>query len=521
MNDLSTITRKQALLIGVATVAAVGALTVTSMGTGLVGLLVCAACVGGLALWCGWRPALPASQATSGARFATFSEMAAAGWTDPRGWPLGEVTVTGWRPRTVPIYLPVDRHATNVFLNAPTGMGKTLNLVRPIVRSYARWGDPAAGSLIIIDPKGDLYASTAADLRRAGYRVAVWNISRPAACTVALDPLATIPSWDDPGYIAACEHAVSSFLAATQGPFTPGERFWSTQPAAILRAVVLLRKQCYPGATWPAIGVYIAETPIEQIAQDIAAFSTVRAAHLRGRAIDSLLQSPKTLAGITPELIDRLIILADPRAERALGGVDEGELPVLTAGDLLASPTALFLQAETLTDYLLPFLSVALASLTADLVSTVTTPGGKLSRPLRVIGDEMGNLGPVYNLPVNLAMLRSYDIGHLLVYQDRAQVASHYGHAAADTLIANCTTQLALGGLSDNDAEDLSRRLGRRSFYSPSYSESDHGRSTSYHLRDESLLTADAIRRLSYEMVVDSAGLRPFILALVPDTEGV
>lgn len=56
-----------------------------------------------------------------------------------------------------------------------TGSGKTQAIVFPLVQSLAKRGE----SMIITDPKGEIYENTANMLRERGYNIVILNFRNP------------------------------------------------------------------------------------------------------------------------------------------------------------------------------------------------------------------------------------------------------------------------------------------------------------------------------------------------------
>ncbi len=73
------------------------------------------------------------------------------------------------------LHLSEDESAKNVAVIARTGAGKTSRFIIPNVLDKAK----AKASLIINDPRGEVFAATSAAMQRAGYRIVVIDPTRP------------------------------------------------------------------------------------------------------------------------------------------------------------------------------------------------------------------------------------------------------------------------------------------------------------------------------------------------------
>jgi len=449
-----------------------------------------------------------------GARWAGLFDLWRAGWLRAEGgWPLGRGRFIGGIVQPM-VYLPAVRQRQNVMVVAPNGQGKTLSCAIPVIYAEA-WADR---SDVFVDPKGDLRPHVEAALSGT-HEVLVWNPSRPEDCTVAFDPLSTIPPSDHPRFVAACELAATIYLAATSG--TPeaagrvdaGDRFWVAQASSLLKGVIMIRREAHPEETLRDVARYFADVPAQLILKQMKASKTP-AAQLRGQALEALLLNPNAAGAVIGDLLDRFVVLLDPRLERVLGRSD---LPLFDVNRFMERPTALVLQVDALTDATLPLLSVALATLTGQLVQRCTG-GVPAERDVRILIDEAGNLGKIHGLPTSLAILRSYGISHMTIWQALAQARQIYGQAGAESIINNSVTSLVLGGTADEDAEWISRRLARDIDYKRMPHDSRRERSYSYSKDEIPLLRPDEIRHMAWKVIVDSAHIHPCLLDMEPHT---
>jgi type IV secretion system protein VirD4 len=65
----------------------------------------------------------------------------------------------------------------SIFVIGSPGSGKSINIILPSI--LASLEDPAKPSLVVTDPKNELYSSSAAFALKNGYRVIKFDLSKP------------------------------------------------------------------------------------------------------------------------------------------------------------------------------------------------------------------------------------------------------------------------------------------------------------------------------------------------------
>jgi len=466
-----------------------------------------------------------------GARWATAGELRAAGWLDRSGWPLG-------RSEYGAAYLPSAMQEAGALVVAPPGAGKSRGVLVPALLSEGQRVPEARRSSIVVDPAGELYRLTARTLAYT-HRIICWNPANPRMSNTYFDPLAYLGSPRDGAYEAACESAAACWYTATGGDQagrSRGESYWETQPIAALTGLIAARAAVVPGLTITALAEHILPLTAEALAGELAA-SAHGAARRRSAVLVDLMKNEKALSGVVGELRRRLLVAANPVVAQTIGR------PSLDVAALVDQPTVLYLQVGTGDQTARPLLSVALSTLLAQLMK-LPTAGRPLSRPVRVVIDELQNIGELYDLAPAINTLRKYGVGFLLATQTRAGLYAVYGESKGNTIIEACNTFMGLGGVAPDDAEWFSRQLGQRDWQEVTKErswgvrtvgiptiytdvESLSGRlgalplpylhrrtQTRYERRRMPLASADALRAMDRAMVVVPTRLRPFLVSL-------
>lgn len=136
-----------------------------------------------------------------------------------------------------------------------------------------------------------------------------------------------------------------------------------------------------------------------------------------------------------------------------------------------------------------------------------------LDVPVRLLIDEMANVGSIPNFNIKLATMRKYCISAMPIFQSRSQLDGCFDKQA-ETMLENCDTLVFLGGAGEKTTKELSGRLGKETIKTFSYSTSYGQKGSNSENRSETardVLSPDEIARLSNdECLIWIRGLRPF-----------
>ena len=85
--------------------------------------------------------------------------------------------------------------------------------------------------------------------------------------------------------------------------------------------------------------------------------------------------------------------------------------------------------------------------------------GGRLPYHVRMLADEMANIGKIPNFDKLIATIRSREISVAIILQAKSQLKTMYKEAAG-TIEGNCDTLLFLGGKEESTLKEMSELLG-------------------------------------------------------------
>ncbi len=303
-------------------------------------------------------------------------------------------------------------------------------------------------SLIISDPKSELYEKSSSYLRSKGYVVKVFNLVSPE----------NSDSWNCLAEVEGQELMAQLFVDViiknTSGG--KGDHFWDSAEMNLLKALVLYVDQSYPAQDKNMGQVYQLLTL--QSEQELnTLFDVLPNTHPAKAPFTLFKQASDTVrSGVIIGLGSRLqVFQADLIKKITARDEIDMELPG-------QKPCAYFLvtsDQDSTFDFLASlFLSFAFIKLVryADRICE----GGKLPVPVHVLGEELTACGTIPDLSRRLSVIRSRNISMSCVFQNLAGLQNRYPNNLWQEIIGNCDIQLFLGCTDPLTAEFVSARTG-------------------------------------------------------------
>jgi type IV secretion system protein VirD4 len=327
---------------------------------------------------------------------------------------------------------------------APTGAGKGVSCIIPALLTWD-------GSAIVVDPKGENYAVTAARRRALGQEVVVLD---PFAITDA-DRLGALNPLDllaESGEGAEDDAAVIARLLI-QGRISAKEPYWDERAETLIAGLIL-----YVAKRSPREARTLGEirTLVEQSepALDSTARDMHRAGHPDISAAANILQTraTNTRAGIMSSASSHLSFL---RAGPVLGSLAEStvRLEDVRAG----KPLTIYLVVPP--DKLLSH--GKLLRLWLGVLMTVLARRRRIpEKQTLLVLDEAAQLGPLDELRAALTLMRSYGVKVWSFWQDLSQLMRTYP-LDWQSLMNNCSVQQFFGAATPQAAAEIEAYLGR------------------------------------------------------------
>jgi len=398
------------------------------------------------------------------------------------------------------VCVPVDTMMNrNVAVYGAAGSMKSRAYVRNMVFQCVRRGE----SLIITDPKSELYSSMAEYLRDSGYVVKVFNLISPENSD-SWNCLREIEG-DNQELMAQifCDVVIRNTLL--NGKMDP---FWDTGAISLLKALCLYVVQVYPEKDRNIGEVYklLAGVATGNDGGGLnAAFAALPFGHSAKVPYDIFRQASENVqSGIIIGLANRIQVF-QIEVLRTITSHSDG-IDLTLPGKKKCAYFCITSDQDSTFDFLS---SLFLSFLFIKLVRFADAqPSQSLPVPVHLLADELANIGVIPDLTKKISTVRSRKISMSVIFQNIAQMQNRYPDNAWLEIIGNCDTQLFLGCTDELTARFISDRTGevtigvesmskelsatRMTNYTPSHRETSS-------IGKRKLLTPDEVLRLPRE----------------------
>ena len=398
----------------------------------------------------------------------------------------------------------VDNGEAHNIVVGSTGSGKTQAIVFPMTYSLAKHGE----SMIITDPKGEIYETTGKMLKERGYNIVILNFRNPQngnswnpmalpyklykegntdKAIELLDDLAqnilyeeksgnADPFWE--------KSAADYFTGLALGLFEDG-----TEEQVNLNSINLmssLGEERFGGPNNNYIKEYFNSKDPSRPAYTNASGTVYSAEDTKQGIISQFKQKVKLFA--SRDNLSEMLSYSD-----------------FDMYEIGRQKTAVFMIVQDEKKTLHPLATIFIKQVYETLIDVAQESGGKLPYRTNFILDEFANMPPLKDVTTMVTAARSRHIRFTFIIQNYAQLTQVYGKENAETIKGNCNiTYLISNELQA--LEELSKLCGEKKS-----KEKDKTASTP-------LVTVSDLQRLQqYEMITLRLRTMPFKTKLVPN----
>ena len=342
----------------------------------------------------------------------------------------------------------------NIAVYGSSGSMKTRSYcLNRILQAAAAQDIARRESLIISDPKSELYEMTSHYLEEQGYVVRVFNLVSPESSD----------SWACLSEIEGDELMAQLFcdVIIKNTGSERGDHFWDSAEMNLLKALVLYVEQGYPEGRKTMEEVYRLLTHTSEKELN-SLFELLPSSHPAKAPFAIYKQASDTVrSGVIIGLGSRLQVFQN---KKICNMTNFNEIDLELPGQ---KPCAYFV-VNSDQDSTFDFLSsLFLAFCFIKLVryADKNCPGGKLPVPVHVLGEDLTACGVIPDLSRKISVIRSRNISMSVVFQNLAGLQNRYPYNQWQEILGNCDIQYFLGCSDPLTAEYISERSGEVSVH--------------------------------------------------------
>lgn len=397
----------------------------------------------------------------------------------------------------------VDNGEYHTLVIGSTGSGKTQTVIKPTVKLLAKAGE----SMIITDPKGEIYEATANMLRDKGYDVQILNFRDPqngSSWNPLSLPYRMYKSGNQDKAIELLDDLALNILYDESS--NNSDPFWEKTSADYFSGVALglfedakedeininsislmttVGEEKFGGSTY--IKEYFSfKDPAS--ASVINASSTINApTDTKGSILSVFRQKIKLFA--SRENLSEMLSHSD-----------------IELADIGKKKTALFIVVQDEKKTYHSLVTILLKQCYETLIGVAQENGGALPVRTNFLLDEFANMPPLKDVTTMITAARSRHIRFTMIIQNYAQLNQVYGKENAETIRGNCGNIIYLISAELAALEEISKMCGE-------VKSKDDDKTASTPL----VTVSDLQRMKQFEVIILRMRMQPFKTNFTPD----
>lgn len=330
----------------------------------------------------------------------------------------------------------VDNGEDHWLVMGATGSGKTVIVAKPMIKLLAKHNE----SMILTDPKGELYEETAALLKDEGYNIITLNFRDPQHGN-AWNPM-SLPYqlYKDGNTDKAIELLDDLALNILYEEKSSGDPFWEKTAADYFTGL--------------ALGLFEDATPEQVNLNSINLMSSLGEERFGGpnnnyikeyfngkdpskpayiNASGTVFTADETKQGIIATFKQKIKLFSSRENLSEMLSYSDFDMR-----DIGKKKTAVFLIVQDEKKTLHPLATIFIKQCYETLIDVAQESGGKLPYRTNFILDEFANMPPLKDVTTMVTAARSRLIRFTFIIQNFAQLTQVYGKENGDTIRGNC-----------------------------------------------------------------------------------
>ena len=353
----------------------------------------------------------------------------------------------------------VDDGESHSLIIGSTGSGKTQYMVLPAVKILARKGE----SMIITDPKGEIYEETAEMLKEKGYNIVLLNFRDPQkgnSWNPLYLPYSLYKEGNKDKAIELLDDLAANILydekAQNQDPF------WEKSSADYFAGL--------------ALGLFDDASPEEINLNSINLMSTIGEERCGASTYIKEYFSTKDVAG-SAYVNASSVLMAPSETKGGILAVFKQKVKLFTSREVLSEmlahndfdmkdigrqKTAVFIVIQDEKKTYHSLVTIFIKQCYETLIDVAQECGGKLPYRTNFMLDEFANMPPLKDVTTMVTAARSRLIRFNFIIQNFAQLNQIYGKEQADTIKGNCGNIIYLISTEVAALEEISKLCGEK-----------------------------------------------------------
>jgi type IV secretion system protein VirD4 len=350
----------------------------------------------------------------------------------------------------------VDNGEYHSLVIGTTGSGKTETIVKPMVNLLGKKGE----SMIITDPKGEIYEYSAEYLKEQGYKIIVLNFRDPQNGN-SWNPLTLPYRYYKSGNVDKSTELLDDVgLNIIRDPNNKSEPFWENSAADYFSGLAL-------GLFYDAKEEEVNLNSINYmstIGEERFATSTYIKEYfqLKGEAsspyifASNTINAPKdTQGGITSTFRQKIRLFSSREMLSEMLSYSDFDMR-----DIGKEKTAVYMIIHDEKTTYHSLATIFIKQCYETLVDIAKENGGKLPIRTNFILDEFANMPPLKDVDSMVSAARSRDIRFTFIIQNFAQLNDVYGKEVAEVIKGNCNNLIYLISTEMAALEEISKMCG-------------------------------------------------------------
>ena len=351
----------------------------------------------------------------------------------------------------------VDNGEYHSLVIGATGSGKTQTVILPTVHSLAK----AKESMIITDPKGEIYEKTSNMLRARGYQILLLNFRDPQngnSWNPMSLPYQMYKSGNQDKAIELLDDLALNILYDESNK--NADPFWEKTSADYFSGVALglfedakedeININSISLATTVGEEKFGGSTYIKEYfnAKDPASAAAINAS--------STIMAPSETKGSILSVFKQKVKLFASR-ENLSEMLSYSDIDLESIGE---KPTAVFIVIQDEKKTYHSLVTILLKQIYETLIAVAQRHGGKLPVRTNFLLDEFPNMPPLKDVTTMITAARSRNIRFTMIIQNFAQLDDVYGKETAETIRGNCGNIIYLITTELKALEEISKMCG-------------------------------------------------------------